>query len=238
MSDKKLSLTQQVINQLRDSIKCGDVLPGDKLPTEKKLINQYSVSRTVIREAISGLKADGILTSRQGSGVFVLKKSRQIETLALLSESPQTISDVIESLELRAAVETGAAIMAAERCSPAQEADIYQCFRSFKKKVLAEENSEKEDFSFHVSIAKAANNDKFVDFLTLLGRNIIPRSQLRVEANLAQDMAVENRILLEHEAIMEAITSHDVDAARIAMHEHLTKGGKRYRDLARVVQSI
>lgn len=230
------NLTQKVISALRERIEGGELVPGDKLPTEQKLIVEYGVSRTVIREAISGLKADGLLVSRQGAGVFVIESKKSSETLALLSENPKTISSVIESLELRTAVEIGAVELAAKRCSPAQEAEIYARFNAFKKKVVAGELSEEEDFAFHLAITEAANNKKFVEFLTLLGRNTIPRSQLRVKAKLQKDPALEGRILNEHQAIMEAVVRHDVGAACEAMRVHLSEGAERYRALARMVQ--
>ena len=200
-------------------------------------MEEFGVSRTVIREAISGLKADSLLASRQGSGVYVLPPPQQSSTLALLSEDPATISSVIESLELRTAVETEAAQLAARRCSPAQEEELYTRYNAFRKKVEAGEISEDEDFAFHVAIAEATNNKRFVEFLTLIGRKTIPRSQLRVEANLPLDRSTEERILIEHKTIMEAIVDHNPEAARIAMHNHLTKGGERYRSLARLAQS-
>lgn len=231
-----MNLTQKTAAALRLKIEQKILLPGDKLPTEQKLVDQYGVSRTVIREAVSNLKADGLLISKQGSGVFVLEPPAQ--TIALLSENPQTISEVIEALELRSAVEAGAAELAAKRASPAQEANIHAAFIKFKNKVLAGENSEKADFAFHVAIAEAANNDKFVTFLTLIGRNAIPRSQLRIEANLPLDTDVEQQMLNEHEAILNAIQDEDCDAARSAMQTHLNNGIKRYRALARIVQNV
>ncbi|MEH6633073.1 MAG: FadR/GntR family transcriptional regulator [Halopseudomonas aestusnigri] len=233
----KQNLTQKVVTELRKRIGGGGFGPGDKLPTELKLVEEFGVSRTVIREAISGLKADGLLASRQGAGVFVLKPKAPQDTLALLSENPTTISSVIEALELRTAVEIGAAGLAAIRCSPAQEADIYTKFSAFKAKVMAGEVSEVEDFAFHVAIAEASNNKRFVDFLTLLGRSNIPRSQLRIKANLPLDATVEEQILLEHKDILEAIADRDSAAAREAMDVHLTRGVKRYRALARIVQT-
>ena len=233
----KQSLTQKVVLSLRQRIESGALSPGDKLPTEHQLIEEFGVSRTVIREAISGLKADNLVSSRQGAGVFVLEAAKKDETLSLLSENPKTIASVIEALELRAAVEIGAAELAAQRCSPAQEAEIYSKFNEFKAKVDAGELSEKEDFAFHVAIAEAANNRRFIDFLTFLGRATIPRSELRIKANLKQDPVLEERILSEHREIMEAIADRDPERAGKAMRNHLTYGAKRYRDLARKVQA-
>ncbi len=234
----KQNLTQKVVAQLRQRIANGDLTPGDKLPTELKLVEEFGVSRTVVREAISGLKIDGLLVSRQGAGVFVLKSDSSKSTLTLLTENPKTIPSVIEALELRSAVEVGAAGLAATRCSPAQQAEIYVKYSDFKRQVRRAELSEAEDFAFHVAIAEASNNRRFVDFLTLLGRNTIPRSQLRVEANLPLDSAVEEEILMEHKDIMEAIENKDSAAAREAMDVHLTNGVERYRSLARIVQIV
>jgi GntR family transcriptional regulator, transcriptional repressor for pyruvate dehydrogenase complex len=232
------NLTQKVVISLRQRIEGGTLKPGDKLPTEHKLIEEFGVSRTVIREAISALKADKLVDSRQGAGVFILEPVKKDETLALLSENPKTIASVIESLELRAAVEIGATELAAQRCSPAQEAEIYAKYNAFKAKVTAGELSEKEDFAFHVAIAEAANNKRFADFLMLLGRNTIPRSELRVKANLKQDPELEKRILSEHLEIMEAIAERNPLKAGQAMRVHLTQGAERYRALARKVQTI
>jgi len=236
--DKKprQNLTQKVVEALKQRISDGDIKPGDKLPTEQKLTAEFGVSRTVIREAISGLKADGLLISRQGAGVFALEPKKKDETLALLSENPKTIASVIEALELRAAVEIGAAELAAQRCSPGQEADIYACFNAFKKKVDASEVSEQEDFAFHAAIAEATNNRRFVDFLTLLGRNTIPRSELRQKANLQPEPEIEQSILTEHRDLLDAIAARDPARAGASMRKHLTEGAERYRALARLVQ--
>lgn len=230
------NLTQEVVEALRQRIRSGELTPGDKLPTEQKLIAEYGVSRTVIREAISALKADGLLSSRQGAGVFVCEPSRQEAALALLSEHPTTIASVIEALELRSAVEIGAAELAAQRCSPAQEAEIFSRFNAFRAKVQAGQRSEEEDFAFHVAIAEATNNRRFVEFLTLLGRNIIPRSELREKAGLPRDPEVEERILQEHRQLMDAISARDPAAAGDAMRQHLVNGAARYRALARRAQ--
>ena len=123
------NLTQVVAGQLKRRILEGGLRAGEKLPTEKQLTQEFGVSRTVIREAISGLKQDGLVASRQGSGVFVLDPPQNTETLTFLSQNPRTIANVIEALELRASVEIGAAELAAQRCSPAQEAKIFTCFQ-------------------------------------------------------------------------------------------------------------
>jgi len=232
------TLAQFVSTQLKQQIVSGDLQPGDKIFTERQLTQKFNVSRTVIREAISGLKQDGLLASRQGSGVFVQEPNHNSKALTFLNKNPSTIAAVIEALELRSALETGAAELAAQRCSPAQEAHILDCYQAFKARIDAFEISEEEDFLFHLAIAEAANNSKFVTVLSRLGRDTIPRSELRKKANLQTDFDVEQQILAEHREILDAIVQHDPLAAGTAMRRHLEKGIQRYRMLARAAQTV
>src|SRR3546814_7616214 len=93
-------LTHRVIAELRGRIESGALKPGDKLPTEQALIRHFGVSRTVIREAVAGLRADGLVEPRQGVGVFVLQPAAPNAELPRLTLPTRRISDIIESLEL------------------------------------------------------------------------------------------------------------------------------------------
>lgn len=228
------SLTHKVITDLRGRIERGELKPGDKLPTEQALIREFGVSRTVIREAIAGLRADGLVEPRQGVGVFVLAPPAPNSELPLLTLPTQKISDIIESLELRTAVEVEAAGLAAERCSPAQEAEIHSRLRDFEARVRSGESTEAEDFAFHVAVAEAANNQQFREFLAFLGRRTIPRSQLRRAVGQAvAPLASDADLFQEHRAIFEAILARDPEAARAAMRRHLAGSLARYRQLMR-----
>lgn len=230
------NLTDKVINLIKAQIDSGQLKVGDKLPTEPKLIEQFGVSRTVIREAIASLKADGLAEPKHGVGVFIRAPSRSKHELSLLMQNTDKISDAIEALELRAAVEIESAALAATRCSPAQEAEIFERYYAFEINLQQGKNTEKEDFDFHVAIAKATNNQHFVEFLTLVGSRIIPRARLREEAGLTRNSEMEKRLNAEHKEILDAIADRDPERARIAMRTHLTDGSNRYRTLARAAQ--
>lgn len=117
------NLVVQVSAELRQSIQSGSVKAGDKLPSEAKLTEAFGVSRTVIREAIAALRADGLVEARQGAGVFVREAPPQ-EALPFQDLDYNRISSVIELLELRTGVEVEAAGLAAVRRSPQQEEAI------------------------------------------------------------------------------------------------------------------
>lgn len=231
---KKRTLSSQVADALRAQIEGGLYAPGDKLPTEQVLVEKFGCSRTVIREAVATLRADGLLASRQGAGVFVLAPPPSDETLTLFSHASDKISDIIEELELRMGIEVEAAGLAAARSSPAQEAAIQAELDEFAQLISAGKSTDESDFRFHMAIAAATNNDRFKAFLEHIGRRMIPRVKLRTAMGGVDPLPNrDHTILAEHEAIAEAIFAGDVDGARDAMRRHLLIGIQRYRSLTR-----
>ena len=106
--DASRNLTERVARLLREKIDRGDFAVGTKLPAEGRMALQLGVSRTVVREAVSRLKSDGLLESRQGSGVFVVSQT----SLAPLRVDPgvvDSVSAVVEMIDLRRAIEAEAA---------------------------------------------------------------------------------------------------------------------------------
>ncbi len=111
------SLSEQLADALLLSIRDGNLPKGQRLPTEAALVARFGVSRTVVREALSRLKTIGLIESRQGSGTFVA----QIPSpdLAQLVLSPDgSMNAVIQLVEVRRALETESAGLAAARRSP------------------------------------------------------------------------------------------------------------------------
>ncbi|KEO58061.1 GntR family transcriptional repressor for pyruvate dehydrogenase complex [Thalassospira sp. MBR-102] len=231
---RKVSLTEKVIASLRHEIESGMRTPGSKLPTEPVLTEQFGVSRTVVREAIAALKADGLLEPRQGAGVFVLAPSpRKLGSTIFAVDSAQ-ISDVLEILELRMAVEIEAAGLACARSSAAQQAKIYEALQEMTDCFERGNPTEKADFEFHRAIADATNNRRYVEFLEHLGDKTIPRAQLRRRPPEVEDQKnYMQKILAEHHRIFDAIASRDAETARTAMREHLSQSQARYQSLLR-----
>lgn len=226
------NLVARVSAQLRQAIENGDLRPGDKLPSEAGLTKEYDVSRTVIREAISSLRADGLVEPRHGVGVFVLDRPKDAPPAFEIAD-PSRISSIIEVLELRAAVEIEAAGLAAARRSPAQEEAIWECYYDLDELIAAGNPTTEADFAFHLAIADATNNPRFRDFLEMMGRHVIPRAFLRSAANGPTPQGYLQQIQAEHRQIAEAIAARDEDAARDAVRTHLKGSQQRYRDMMR-----
>lgn len=228
----RTNLVAKVSAELRRAILAGEIRTGDRLPSEAGLTRQYEVSRTVIREAIASLRADGLVEARQGAGVFVLS-NQPSASQPFRSFDPARISSIIEVLELRTAVEVEAASLAAARRSPAQDEAIHERLSEIGEHIARGEPTIEADFAFHLAIADATNNPRFREFLEVMGRNVIPRTSLQdsdVESTPGDYLA---RIQAEHRRIADAISAQDETAAHEAMRVHLKGSQQRYRTMLR-----
>ncbi|MCL4068086.1 FCD domain-containing protein [Pseudomonas sp. GX19020] len=231
-TESKTSLTRKAQQALLQLIDVDALEPGEKLPTEKVLAEQFGVSRTVIREAIAGLRADGILEVRHGVGVFLsIEKEEQYQDIAKSPSLPFT-APLIDMLELRMSIEIYAASLAAERRSWAQEARIFQSAEEFARALRAGESSDLADWAFHRSISEASNNEAFVEFFDRVGMAILPRRKLQKAQpnNLIMNKYLATSIH-EHLEICEAIASGSAVAAAAAMRAHIGGSQARYRRL-------
>ena len=228
-------LAEEIERNLRASIESGECGVGDKLPTESVLGEKYGVSRTVVREAIAGLRASGFVVSRRGSGVFV--RSREPLTAAgalFVGEWHKRVPDVIDVLELRSSVEITAAKLAAERASIGQVEEIHGLHRAFSDRALkGGQDAGGEDFAFHQGIAKATNNKFFEKFLSEMGGVTIPRTNLSLSHGSEAYTQYMAQLVAEHSLIIEAIERRDSEAAADAMQAHLLGSLSRYRKMSR-----
>jgi GntR family transcriptional regulator, transcriptional repressor for pyruvate dehydrogenase complex len=226
------NLTDEIVQRLADEISKGRLTPGTRLPTEAAMMQSMGVSRTVIREAIAQLKAQGYVTTRQGSGAFIANDVRrrgfQIDPSALSS-----IKRVVDILELRMAIEIEAAALACERATKQDIAEISAAAQNFDLAVSRGGLAVAEDFAFHRAIAQATGNSQYVEILGFLGMVVIPRQTVR-DSNFtpARQSAYLASIRQEHGAIVEAICQRDTKAARATMRIHLNGAANRYRKLA------
>ena len=225
------NLAAEVARRIAGEIAAGRVRPGDRLPTEAEMMAAMGVSRTVIREAVAALKADGLVVTRQGSGAFVAADPARPFRLADEGDTP--MDDVVGVLELRLSVEVESAAMAAARATPRQLAAIRRACSAFKAAVDAGNSAVAEDFAFHRAIAEATGNRHFARFLEFLGQVIIPRQRVNAqETDEDGRRSYLEQIHGEHRAILKAIDARSAAGARGAMRAHLSNSLIRYRGLS------
>ena len=220
-------LSDQVADQLAAEIRRGGLAPGDRLPTEARLVEQFGVSRTVVREAVSRLKSLGLVDSRQGSGVFV----RQAASFAPLNfELRHAASQeaVVQMVEVRRALEGEVAALAARRRSAAQLRRIQSAVRALDAAVQQGGNGVAEDVQFHRAIAEAAGNPFLIRTLEYLGQFLHGATQV-TRANEARRLDFAQQVRDEHKAIVEAVQAGDAQAAREAAAGHMDNAIVRIR---------
>ena len=228
--ERRPKLSESVVAAIRKQLLAGEILPGQKLPTEGQLTETFGVSRTVIREALAKLAADGLVEPRQGAGVFVIE---HISTAfgALASEMGTKDSIALNVLEVRLAIEIESAGLAALRRNAAQEAAIQEAFFEFERLLHDSQPTGPADLAFHRAIASATNNPFYVEMLDVLGRRAIPCDVTSPwSTELIQSDEYQRGLQREHLVILKAISAGDAEAARSAMRTHLTASQKRYRE--------
>ena len=225
-------LSRGLFEQLAEQIKSGRLAPGERLPTEQELTRAARVSRTVVREAVAALRAEGLVITRQGVGAFVSAEPTRAP-FRIDPDRMQSLGDILNVMELRLGVEIESAGLAAERAGKLQVRAIGAAFEAIGRASDAGKSAVDEDLAFHRAIAESTGNPEFARFLQFIGRHLIPR---RTVSGLPERMGGRRAYLAliqgEHRRIFEAIRRRDPRAARDAMRRHLTRSLDRYRRLA------
>jgi GntR family transcriptional regulator, transcriptional repressor for pyruvate dehydrogenase complex len=222
------NLAEIVVAQLASRIDSGLYPPGEKIPSSAQLCEEFGVSRTVIREALTSLKVGGRVISRQGDGVYVTE--RDTKALNFEISRIEDIRSAMEILELRLGVELQSVALAATRRTPEALAEIARAFDYLEN--LETDDAEVEaraDFEFHLAIAKATRNPHFPRFLEAVLGEISFDLVLKHRQSARTYKTYIKKINKEHAAILAAITQGDAKAAKNALALHLEESLNRYR---------
>lgn len=226
-------LAAALVESLAADIRGGKLPCGTQLPTETALAQEHGVSRTVVREALSRLQASGLVLTRHGVGTFV-SESVDASVFSVRPDELATLDDVLAVLELRMAVESEAAALAAQRRSATQLRCMRAALRDFARAVEEGRDAVAADVALHQAIAQATGNARFESVLAALGQGAIPRARLQGAA--AHDSSRQAYLRLvngEHAQIVQAIAGGHAEAAREAMRQHLANSRERRRQAAR-----
>ena len=219
------ALSDTVAQQIQKQIEKGSFATSGKLPTEAVLAQEFGVSRTVIREAISRLKNEGMVEPRQGSGVFIVERAG-IRPLRIDYAQAVEPGSVVQILALRRAIEAEVASEAAMRRTDAQMADIDAALAKIGTAVAEGEDGVAEDVAFHRAIANATGNPYFLKTLTFLNQ-YLEAGTLVTRKNEALREDFSRQVREEHAAIAAAIRAGDPMAARNAAQTHLYNAARR-----------
>lgn len=209
-------LSDKVAELLLETILSRGLRPGDRLPSERELGDQFGVSRTVIREAVRALAAKGVIEVRTGSGLRVaaVNASAVSESIGLYLRGGSL--EYAKVHEVRKLLEIEIAGLAAERAKEEQLERLRANCDALERAIAEDvERASRLDLEFHREIARATDNELYLVLLDSIGEALL---EIR-RGNLAGGAGPETILL--HRRIYERIAARDRDGAREAMARHL-----------------
>jgi GntR family transcriptional repressor for pyruvate dehydrogenase complex len=205
-----MAVTDEAIDKIKGMITDGRLRPGERLPKEADLASELGLSRSSLREAVKALSLIHVLDVRQGDGTYVtsLAPGRLLEAMSFVVDFHRDDA-VLEFLEVRRILEPAATAMAAWHVTDDDVEGLRAHLAAIGSSPTVEELV-KNDLEFHSRIASCSGNTVLASLLDSLSG---PTTRARVWRGLTQEGAL-TRTLTEHQAILEALATHDTEGAR------------------------
>jgi GntR family transcriptional repressor for pyruvate dehydrogenase complex len=214
---RKSSVTETIVNQVKQRLLDGRLVPGQRLPSEREMAEQLRVGRSTVREATSAMVALGIVEIRPGDGVYIRSDFPQ-STIASASWSSLVMTGHTHDLvEARRAIEVATARLASERATPQQLRDLHSQADQMDVASTLEEFIEL-DLAFHFTIAHASQN--LVLREVMVGIQQLLRGSMVTILQTEEMRALSNR---QHHSLCDALERRDADAAEAVILAHLKK---------------
>jgi GntR family transcriptional repressor for pyruvate dehydrogenase complex len=217
-------LADRLYEEILSAIVGGKLPEGHKLPSETELASAFGVSRPIVREALSRLRADSVVISRRGSGSYVQRRpSRQFLTLAPIGG----VAELMRCFEFRIALEGEAVAIAAARRTEKDLAEIKAALDDLEKVIKKKDVGVKADIRFHNAIAAATRNHIFAGTMKALSEKIFSGMNVARRLSLGASTKRLNTVQIEHRQIYEAIKNRDPVKARETMRAHIDNARTR-----------
>ncbi|WP_377888960.1 FadR/GntR family transcriptional regulator [Alkalihalobacillus sp. R86527] len=219
---KRRKIYEEIADQLLEKIKSGNLSPGEKLASVQMLAEQFQVGRSAVREALSALRAMGLIEMRQGEGTYVkqfdpasLSHSLSYNGILMKKE------DITDLLEVRKVIETGCAASAALKRSVKDLEEMQHALNEMEKAVLNHELGEQADFQFHLAITSASHNKILVELMSHVSKLMYDSIREIRKISLYSEAVILEKLFEEHKRIFTAIERKDSLEAQRAMLDHL-----------------
>jgi DNA-binding FadR family transcriptional regulator len=209
-----------VVADLVTAIVTGALAPGEVLPPEGELSQQFGVSRTVVRESVKRIEEKGLVVVAQGRGTTVNPPSAwnvlDPVVLSAMVDHDDSLGVLDELSIVRGSLEASMARAAAERQTPERAAALRAAFEETRRRIEAD---------FHYLIMEQSENRLAANITRIL----FARARESARFIGAPGPAAMRVTLDEHEAVLEAIARGDADGAAQAMRDHIAKAWARRR---------
>lgn len=219
---KRISISEQIFQQIKEQIISGELKPGDKLPSEHELCQIYQVSRTSVRQALANLVSLNLIETRFGEGSRVKEPNSGAVMTPLLSHTFLSEKSILELIEMRQVMEPNVARLA---CEKASEEDVSRLREIYQQMVEYQNDLQafaRLDCDFHNEIARISQNSYLLKIY-----EIIADVLLHAFADIVSKRG--NRAGLKyHKQIVEAFAAQDAAQAWAVMEEHMADLRKDY----------
>ena len=220
-----------IVEQILHLIESGNLIQGEKLPSEVILAEKFGVSRPTIRQALSALEVLGVIECVGGKGNFI-RDQINLESLRYQSRKLEGQISPEEILECRKIVEPGIAVLAARKAEQSDILDLERCVDEYGNLIQSKydkivfEKIVQNSRAFHLALAKATHNAALVQIM----RFVIRTAKTEVWLNLENKMlARRDRLekhLSEHEDILSSVKNRNDEKAKEIMQGHIESIGK------------
>jgi GntR family transcriptional repressor for pyruvate dehydrogenase complex len=210
-------LYEQIVQQIEDTILKGNLKPGDQLPAERDLAEQFGVSRTAVREAVKALREKGLVEAYTGRGTFVTNGTLHAirQSLDLMVKISQA-EGAIQLVEVREILEPEIAALAAERAEEQHLAAPREAVAIMDASLEDAEGFIEADLDFHLALAEAAGNPIILSLIdSIVG---LLREQ---RLGTFETPGGPQRGQYYHRRILAAMEARSPEQARSEMRAHL-----------------
>lgn len=211
------TLTKQATETLRRFILTEDLKQGDQLPSERELSESLSVSRNIVREALSVLVAEGLIVKQPGRGIFIADYDRSRVEPQIAVTVDYNGRSLAALAEARAAVELGAIGLIVRRITSEELDRLEEINRSFEENLRQRRSTIKDDIEFHKQLIQSTHNPVLIELIPLL----VEHFRLAVMYRPSAIFHNPERVVSEHATIITTLRARDDAAARVALLEHL-----------------
>ncbi|GAA3405614.1 FadR/GntR family transcriptional regulator [Paenibacillus hodogayensis] len=212
---------EQIAEQIKEQIVSGKLPPGHKLPSTRELTERYAVGRSTMREALSMLKAMGLIEIRQGEGCFVRSMQEPGIEPFRFEHLFTSMEAVVELLEARISLEVANAGLAAVKRSDDDLAALNAILAEMDSERGMEAVGEKQDMRFHLTLAHATHNSIMIRLLETIAAQVELTIRETRRVRLSADHKIAGQLWREHKAIAAAVAARDPERAQAAMRRHL-----------------
>jgi GntR family transcriptional repressor for pyruvate dehydrogenase complex len=232
MSDKNISSTKRT-RRLPDAIAeylvatARELAPGSRLPSESQLAKKFGVSRSAVREAVSGVESLGLVQIRKGAGMFV--RAPIVGNLEFRGLDSSNLASTAKLLEIRTGLDAAAARIAAIRRTTEEVEFLREMNNAASRPDLTIPETVEADLAFHLAIVRATRNEYFVSIQTFLLEHL--RAGIlftRTLESYSKEMMEE--VQREHSEIFQAIESRKADLASRLAEQHVLNARRRMKD--------